>query len=109
VSGGRGCEGRGRSGVACGRGEAHGGIPEGEGPSSRAGQRRSAAATARPGREADRNHLPVDAQVPAGIGTAMELSLHPVAPASSGLSLSRSRWMGAGCQRLPGLSIASSG
>jgi hypothetical protein len=64
------------------------------------------------GREAERNHLPVDAQVPAGLGTveehAMQRVLHQVAPASSGLSLGRSRWMAAACQRPRRVSIASS-
>ena len=57
------------------------------------------------------NHLPVDTQVPAGLGTFLPgAALRPqveVAPASKGLSLRRSRWMERSWQRPPRMSIAS--
>ena len=56
-------------------GKAHGGAPMGTVPSVRAGDAGRAdavSADARPANDAGRNHLPVDAQVPAGFGTARE-------------------------------------
>ena len=56
------------------------------------------------------NHLPVDTQVPAGLGTIGEsFRLLLVAPASSGLSLSRSRWMSAKWSEADGESIGRGG
>src|SRR5690606_36357364 len=67
---------------------------------------------ARRGEAAVDNHLPVDAQVPAGLGTFPRLpraAPGEVAPASKGLSLRRSRWMGGSCQPSGTMSISSFG
>src|SRR5690606_25349196 len=85
--------------------------PAGKGPSMHAGSRSKADAPAL-GEAAVDNHLPVDAQVPAGLGTFPRLpraAPGEAAPASKGLSLRRSRWMGGSCQPSGTMSISSFG
>jgi hypothetical protein len=87
--------------------EAHGGcIPDGRRP-LRTGHRGCGCADVEPHRADTAQPSSRRTQVPAGIGTTPKLALRQVAPASKGLSLSRSRWMAAACQRFSGLSIAS--
>jgi hypothetical protein len=60
-------------------GETHGGVLVGRAIESRGSPERSCSP---PGEGADHNHLPVDAQVPAGFGTAMERTCMQAAPSS---------------------------
>src|SRR5690606_27720150 len=89
-------------------------VPVVEGPSSRAGQCRKLPPPPRgeTGRIAtifrwtDRSPQDLAPRRNPPHGLAMAGVLHQVAPASSGLSLGRSRWMELACQRSPALSIA---